>query len=89
MELGIKSILEAYRARLRAPQGVVVDEVVKAYTEVGVRCTSSDFSYTPSTKIVTITAGGPHKMELRMRKDHVLQSVGRRLRADDVPQDIL
>jgi predicted amino acid dehydrogenase len=87
--LSIKNLLAHYTSRIRAPQGIVCKEVVKAYTELGIPCTESDVAYTPATKTVTITAVGPKKIEMLMRKKEALTRVRATLSERDAPADII
>jgi hypothetical protein len=87
--ISIQGLLAVYKARLRAPQGVVVDELVSVCCELGIPCTAHEFGYTPSTKLVTIKVNGPKKMEILLRKQVILQKLTTTLRPDDCPKDIL
>jgi hypothetical protein len=87
--ISIQGLLDAYKTRFRAPQGVVVAEVVVVCGEVGVVCSVSDFAYTPSTKTIAITINGPKKIELLMRKQEILTKLQTKLRAEDCPRDLI
>jgi hypothetical protein len=87
--ISIQGLLAAYKARLRAPQGVVIDAVVSVCQELGVECAAHEFSYTPATKIVTVKVTGPKKMEILLRKQTILQQLAITLRPDDCPKDVL
>ena len=89
MSFGIKDLLLAYKARLKAPQGSVLREVVRAYGLSGLDVTLADIDYSPTTKMVVIKAGGPKKSEMLMRKTAVLKEVRTALRDIDAPVDII
>lgn len=89
MSLSIQNILLAYKARLRAPQGSILREVVRAYGVAGIETTVQDFNYSPATKIVAIKISGPKKSEMLMRKSAVLKEVKTGLRDVDAPVDII
>jgi hypothetical protein len=63
--------------------------VVKAYTELGVPCTNADVAYTPTTRLVTITATGPKRIEMLLRKGEVLKRMQEEIRPADMPKDIV
>jgi hypothetical protein len=85
----IKDLLARYASRVRAPQWIVRQEVVKAYRDLGVECVESEIAYTPSTKTVTITAMGPKRIEMLMRKKEALTRVRGTLPERDAPSDIV
>lgn len=89
MSLSIQNILEAYKARLRAPQGSILREVVRAYGIAGIETEMKDFNYSPATKIVAIKISGPKKSEMLMRKEQVLKEMRTTLREADAPTDII
>lgn len=89
MSLSIQNILLAYKARLRAPQGSILREVVRAYGVAGIETEMKDFNYSPATKIVVIKISGPKKSEMLMKKDVVLKEVRTGLGDVDTPVDIV
>lgn len=89
MSISIKDILLAYKTRLRAPQGSVLREVVRAYSEAGLVVDMKDVDYSPASKTIIIKALGPKKSEMLMRKAAVLKVVRSALRDVDAPNDII
>ncbi|MFM2374672.1 MAG: hypothetical protein RLZZ234_667 [Candidatus Parcubacteria bacterium] len=87
--ISIQGLLAAYKARLRAPQGIIIQEVVVVCGELGLSCTVEDFGYTPATKLITTKVVGPKKTEILMRKTAILGALSRRLRVDDCPKEII
>jgi hypothetical protein len=87
--LSIKNLLARYTSKIRAPQGIVRTEVVKAYGDIGIQCTEQEVSYTPGTRTVTITAMGPKRIEMLMRKKEALTRVRASLSERDAPIDIV
>ncbi len=87
--LSIKNLLARYASKMRAPQGIVRTEVARAYTELGIECTDKEVNYTPGTRLVTITAVGPKRIEMLMRKKEALTRVKAVLSERDAPTDII
>ena len=86
----IASLFEAYKTRLRAPQGVVVktfQEVIKDMFNIAVR--AEQCSYSVHSKTLTVNVSGPLKMEIRMRKAEILTHLKGRLGEKGAPQEIL
>lgn len=86
--LSIKNLLARYASKVRAPQGVVRTEVARAYTDLGIKCAEHEVSYTPGTRMVTIKAVGPKRIEMLMRKKEALTRVRAALPERDAPTDI-
>lgn len=89
MSLSIKDLLLRYKARLRAPQGSVIKEVVVAYQALGIPCVETEFGYTRATRTIVIKLTGPKKIEMLMRKNLVLSNVRKALREADAPEHII
>ena len=84
-----KDLLGRYKTHLRAPQGSVIKEVVAVYVALGIPCTEKHIAYTPTTRVVTITAGGPLKTEMLLRKSAALAALSRTLNDRDIPKDVI
>lgn len=89
MSLSIKDLLLRYKARLRAPQGSVIKEVVLAYNALGIPCVETEFGYTRATRTIVIKLTGPKKMEMLMRKDIALSNARKVLGVADAPEHII
>ena len=89
MTISIKDVLLAYKTRLRAPQGSVLREVVRAFAVSGLEVSLKDLDYSPATKTIVIKALGPKKTEMLMRKNSVLKEVRSALRDVDAPTEII
>ncbi len=86
----VGSLFDAYKTRLRAPQGSVVktfQEVVKDLFGVEVR--SDQCSYSVHTKTLTVHAQGPLKSEIRLRKAEILTHMKGRIGEKGTPIEIL
>lgn len=83
------ALLDRYRTTLRAPQKTVVNEVVKAYSTLGITCDERFVSYNKNTKTISLGVSGPLKTEMLLRKGQVLALLVSTLRKDDIPSEIL
>ena len=90
---GIKKIsllFEAYRKRLRAPQRTVEDAFREVVHDVcGFDIKKEYVSYKPASRTLMITAPGPMKTEILLKKDEVLAHLKGRLGLSSAPKNIL
>jgi hypothetical protein len=85
----IHPLIEAYKQRLKAPQGTVLDAVCRAYSTLGIFCTTSDLAYNVPSKTIFIRVHGPQKTEMLLTKSQVLTALRSQLRDADIPKDIV
>ncbi|NCN52726.1 hypothetical protein GW943_02875 [Candidatus Parcubacteria bacterium] len=90
---GIKKVadlFETYRTRLKAPQKTVINTFTEVVSDVcGFSLRTSDVSYTPSSKTLSLKAAGPLKTEILLRKQELLIHMKGRLGASSAPNEII
>jgi hypothetical protein len=86
----IGSLFDVYKKRLRAPQGTVIEVVREVIKDcVGVDLPKSAFSYSPHSKMLTLTVRGPLKTEIFLHKEEILTHVQGRIGVKDAPTLLL
>lgn len=90
---GIKSLgslFEKYKKTLKAPEGSVKKEfceVVADLLEIEIK--PEKVSYTPSTRVITLTVGGPLKQEVLLHKQDILTHLQGRLGPKNAPSELI
>ena len=86
----VGDLFEVYTKRLKAPQGTVITtfrEVVKDLLDVSID--KKQCAYTVATKTFKITAPGPLKSEILIRKREILMHMKGRLGEKSAPTEII
>lgn len=85
----ISDLFEKYKVTLRAPQGIVVKEVIEVVTDLtGITLQSKYIKYAVSTKTISITAPSIVKQEIKMHQAEILLHLKARLGEKSVPKII-
>jgi hypothetical protein len=90
---GIKrlgDLFAKYQQTLRAPEAsvcAVAAEVV--HDVIGITVAATQFSYTPSSKLLTLKTKGPVKTEILLMKEEILVHLRGRLGPSNAPRDII
>ena len=82
--------LKNTKKTLRAPQGAVITacrEVIKDLVEIEVP--KEKLKYSPQTRILSFTVGGPLKSEVMLHKKDILTHLKGRLGPQNAPKDII
>lgn len=86
----LSGLFEKYKHTLKAPQGSVIKEFCEVVTDVtGISVPTTKVSYTPSTRVITLTVGGPLKSELLLHKREILTHLQGRLGVTSAPKDFI
>lgn len=83
-------LFEKYRKTLKAPERSVVNtfcEVVEDLIAIPLR--PEQVSYTPATKVIALTAGGPLRSEIKLHKEEILAHLKGRLGTHNAPREII
>jgi hypothetical protein len=89
-QVPIKDLFAVYRERLRAPQGSVTAAAKDVIHDLlSITLESKHLSYTPSSRILRITVGGPVKSEIFLRKKEIITHLKGRLGPKSAPTEIL
>jgi hypothetical protein len=86
----IGALFETYKKRFKAPQGSVIaafHEVVDDVLHIPMRTSWS--TYTPTTRTLTLSAPGPIKTEILLRKQDILLHLKGRLGERSTPLHII
>lgn len=83
----IRDLFAVYKARLRAPQQSVVNEVVAVVREVtSIQLEAKQCRYTVHSRTVAITAPGPVKTEIKLQEDRIIALLKARLGEQSAPK---
>lgn len=86
----VGDLFEKYRRTLIAPQKTVVAAFVEVVEEVlGIRVRPEAVRYTPSSRTLFVTAGGPLKSEIKLHADEIVAHLKGRLGEKNAPETIL
>lgn len=86
----INNLFDKYKKTLRAPQATVVKEFQGVVYELfGSEVNAHQCSYTPQSKTLVLTIGGPLKTEILLRKKEVLLRLKNELGEKSAPKQIL
>lgn len=86
----IGDLFGKYRKTLKAPQGTVIDVFKEIIFEVlSIEIEKDTVKYSPSTKILSMSIGGPLKSEIKLHKEEILAHMKGRLGEKSAPVDIL
>lgn len=84
----IKDLLARY-TRMRAPEGAVLDVVIKAAAQAGMAISKKDIRYAVHTKTVHVVCVGPKKQEILLRRKQILTQCRDALGQKNAPTTIL
>ena len=69
----IGTLFEKYKRRLRPPQGIVISAFCTIVSlELGVALSPTMVRYNVHSRLLSVTASGPHKTEILLRRSHIL-----------------
>lgn len=86
----INNLFEKYKKSLRAPQATVVKEFQGVVYELfGSEVGKHQCSYTPHSRTLVLTIGGPLKTEILLRKKEILTRLKEELGEKSSPKQIL
>ncbi len=86
----ISTLFEKYKKRLRPPQGIVIAAfctVVAA--ELGITLAPTSVRYNVHSRTLYVTASGPEKTEILLRRSHVLALCRKALGELGAPEQIV
>lgn len=86
----IGNLFEKYRRTLRAPQKTVIisfHEVVRELLDIEID--EKRVRYSPGSRTLSISGGGPLKSEVQLHKDDILAHLKGRLGEHNAPKEIL
>lgn len=86
----IRDLFAGYKGRFVPPRKTVVEALKEVIFDLyQFELKDEHIAYTPSTKIITLSAPGPLKTEIRLRKEEVLVHLKGRLGEKHAPSDII
>lgn len=86
----IGDLFEKYRKKLRAPEKSVIDTALEVIHDlIPAKLTRGMCAYSPHSRILTIRASGPVKMEILLRKKEILNHLEGRLGSQSTPREII
>jgi hypothetical protein len=86
----ISDLFDAYRKRLRAPQGVVISEFQELILDLfGIEIPKKYIKYSVAMKTLSVNTNSQLKTEILLKKSEVLRHLKGRLGAQSAPKDII
>lgn len=88
--MAVRDLFEKYRKTLQAPQKTVELEAIRVIGElVQITLKEHQVSYTPSSRILAISAPSILKQEVTLKREAVLIELKQRLGVKNAPQTLL
>lgn len=86
----VSELFKKYKQTLRAPQATVIQEFRGiVYEELGVEIKIHQCAYTPQSRTLVLTVGGPLKTEIILRKKQILKKLTDVLGEKSAPRQLL
>ncbi len=86
----LSSLFDTYRKKLIAPQASVIDAFVEVVEDLfSFKLPRQSVRYSPATKTLSMTGGGPRKTEIKLREGEVLLHLSGRLGKHNSPVKIV
>ena len=86
----LSSFFQKYQKTLTAPEASVIDCFVEVVDDVlGISIQSKYIKYTPQTRTLSLTVGGPLKSEIKLHQTEILNHVKGRLGSKNTPTSII
>lgn len=86
----IGGLFEQYKKRLTPPQKTTIDTCISILNEsYQIHLTPKECRYSPTHKILTVTAPGPIKTEIKIHKEAILKAIQHQLGVKGTPKDII
>ncbi len=86
----ISGLFDRIRARLRPPQGAVIDVFRKVLeTETGIKLSAGTIQYNPHTRTLSVSVSGAARSEITLRRKVILTQIRDELGAQHAPQHII
>ena len=83
------ALLERYKTHLRAPEGAVIDVFVQVARSCGVALTKHECRYTVAARTLSVQVSAPKKIEVLLKKKHILSALEKELGFKNAPLDII
>ena len=86
----VGDLFEKYKKTLKAPQGTVIEAFREVLSELlSIEISKDKVKYSPATKTLSVTQGGPLRSEIRLHQEEILAHMKGRLGEKSAPNKIL
>jgi len=86
----VRDLFAKYKKTLQAPQKTVELEAIKVIGELTkLKLNEGQLKYTPSTRILSITASSMIKQEIKLKQENVLETLKQNLGPKNSPKSIV
>jgi len=86
----VSSLFEKYKQILIAPESTVINAFIEVVDDLlGIKCSRTQLSYSPSTKTLSLRGAGMLRSELKLHEEEILSHLKGRLGEKGAPKLIL